>query len=68
MKVFAVGVSHRSYFLASDYGTFLLVICMNLIIQNGPSTYIIGKTSFIKIKVDTHVARELSYSALPLAS
>ncbi len=34
MNVFAVGVSHWSYFLASEYGTFLLVIRMNLIIQN----------------------------------
>jgi hypothetical protein len=32
MKIFAVGVSHWSYFLASEYGTFLLVICMNLVI------------------------------------
>jgi hypothetical protein len=60
MKVFAVGISRWSCFLASDYGTFLLVIRMNLVIQNGPSTYIIKKTSFVKIKVDTRVARELS--------
>ena len=38
---------------------------MNLVIQNGPSTYVIEKTSFVKIKVDTRVARELSYLALP---
>jgi hypothetical protein len=62
MKVFAVGVSRWSYFLASEYGTFLLVIHMNLVIQNGPSTYVIEKTSFINIKVDTRVARELSYT------
>jgi hypothetical protein len=68
IKVFAVGVLRWSYFLASDYGTFLLVICMNLVIRNGPSTYVIEKTSFVKIKVDTRVARELSYSALPCTS
>jgi hypothetical protein len=43
MKVFAVGVSRWSYFLASEYGTFLLVIRMNLVIQNGPSTYVTKK-------------------------
>ena len=32
---------------------------MNLVIRNGPSTYVIEKTSFVKIKVDTRVAREL---------
>ena len=69
MKVFAVGVSRWSYFLASDYCTFLLVIRMNLVIQNGPSTYGIEKTSFVKIKVNMRVAiRELSYSALPCTS
>ena len=68
MKVFAVGVSRWSYFLASEYGTFLLVIRMNLVIRNGPSTYVIEKTSFVKIKVDTRVARELSYSPLPRTS
>ncbi len=26
---------------------------MNLVIRNGPSTYVIEKTSFVKIKVDT---------------
>ncbi len=36
--------------------------------RNGPSTYVIEKTSFVKIKVDTRVARELSYSALPSTS
>ena len=60
MKVFAVGVSRWAYFLASDYGTFLLVIRMNLVIRNRPSTYVIEKTSFVKIKKDTRVARELS--------
>jgi hypothetical protein len=45
MKVFAIGVLRWSYFLASEYGTFLvLVICMNLVIRNGPSTYVIEKT------------------------
>jgi hypothetical protein len=68
MKVFAVGMSHWSYFLASEYGTFLLVIRMNLVIRTRPSTYIIEKTIFVKIKVDTLVARELSYSALPCTS
>ena len=68
MKVFAVGVLRWSYFLASEYGTFLLVIRINLVIRNGPSTYVIEKTSFVKIKVDTRVARELSYSALPRTS
>ena len=53
MQIFAVGVLRWSYFLASDYGTFLLVIRMNLVIRNGPSTYVIEKTSFVKIKVDT---------------
>ncbi len=67
MKGFAVGISCWSNFLASDYGTILLDIRMNLVIQNGPSTYVIEKTSFIKIKVDMCVARELSYLALPLA-
>ena len=38
MEVFAVGVSRWSYFLASDFATFLLVIRMKLVIQNGPST------------------------------
>jgi hypothetical protein len=33
---------------------------MNLVIRNGPSTYVIKKTSFVKIKVDMRVARELS--------
>ncbi len=47
------------FILASKYGTFLLVICMNLVVRNGPSTYVIKKTSFVKIKVDTRVAREL---------
>ena len=51
MKVFAVGVSRWSYFLASEYGTFLLVICINLVIRNGPSTYVIEKTSFVKKKL-----------------
>ena len=61
MKVFAVGVFRWSYFVASEYGTFLLfVIRMNLVIRNEPSTYVIEKTSFVKIKVDTRVARELS--------
>jgi hypothetical protein len=50
MKVFAVGVSRWPYFLASEYGTFLLVIRMNLVIRNGPSTYVIEKTSFVKLK------------------
>jgi hypothetical protein len=68
MKKFAVGISRWSYFLASEYGTFLLVIRMNLVIQNGLSTNVIKKTSFIKIKVDTRVARELSYSVLPRTS
>jgi hypothetical protein len=68
MKVFAAGVSRWSYFFASKYGTFLLVIRMKRIIRNGPSTYVIEKTSFVKIKVDTRVARELSYSALPRTS
>jgi hypothetical protein len=63
MKVFAVGVSRWSYYLASDYCTFLLVICMNLVIQNGPSTYVIEKTSFVKIKVNTRVARARERSA-----
>jgi hypothetical protein len=39
---------------------------MNLVIRNGPSTYVIEKTSFVKIKVDTHVARELSYLGVTL--
>ena len=26
---------------------------MNLVIRNGPTTYVIEKTSFVKIKVDT---------------
>jgi hypothetical protein len=43
MKVFAIGVSRWSYFLASEYGTFLLVIRINLVIRNGPSTYVIKK-------------------------
>ena len=34
-------------------------------IQNGCSTYVIEKTSFVKIKVDMRVVRELSYSGLP---
>jgi hypothetical protein len=68
MKVFAVGVLRWSYFLASKYGTFLLVIRINLVIRNGPSTDVIEKTSFVKTKVDTRVARELSYSALPRTS
>ncbi len=41
MKVFAVGVSRWSYYLASKYGTFLLVIRMNLVIRNGPPTDVI---------------------------
>jgi hypothetical protein len=68
MKVFAVGVSRWSYYLASEYDSFLLVIRMNLVIRNGPSTYVIKKTSFVKIKVDTRVVRELSYLALPRTS
>jgi hypothetical protein len=68
MKVFAVGILLWSYFLASDYGPFLLVIPMNLVTRNGPSTYVIEKTSFVKIKVDKRVARELSYLALPRTS
>ncbi len=60
MENFALGVSCWSYFLASDYGTFLLVIRMNLVIRNGPSTYVIEITSFVKIKVDKRVARALS--------
>ena len=68
MKVFAVGVLRWSYFLASEYGTFLLVIRMNLVIRNGPPTHVIENSSFVKIKVDTLVARELSYSALPSTS
>ena len=58
----------RACDVASEYGTFLLVIRMNLVIRNGPSTYVIEKTSFVKIKVDTRVARELSYSPLPRTS
>jgi hypothetical protein len=38
---------------------------MNLVIRNGPSTHVIENTSFVKIKVDTRVAREISYSVLP---
>jgi hypothetical protein len=57
MKNFAVGVTRWSYFLASNYGTFLLVICMNLVIQNGPSTYVFKKTSFVTIKVDKCVSQ-----------
>ncbi len=68
MKKFAIGILPWSYFVARYYGTFLLVIRMNRVIQNGPSTYVIKKTSFVKIKVDTCVARELSYSALPCTS
>jgi hypothetical protein len=68
MKVFAVGISRWSYILASKYGTFLLVIRMNLVIRNGPPTDVIKNSSFVKIKVDTFVARELSYSALPRTS
>ena len=45
MKVFAVGVLRWSYFLASEYGTFLLVIRINLVIRNGPSTDVIEKTA-----------------------
>jgi hypothetical protein len=59
MKVFAIGILRWSYYLASDYGTFLLVIRINLIIRNGPYTNVIEKTSFVKIKVYTRVAREL---------
>ncbi len=40
MKVFAVGVSRWSYFLASEYGTFLLVICMNLVINTKRTLYL----------------------------
>ena len=52
IKKFAVGVSRWSYFLASESGTFLLVICMNLVIRNGPPTHVIENSSFVKIKVD----------------
>jgi hypothetical protein len=57
MKKIVDGILRWSYFLASvnDYGTFLLVICMNLVIQNGPSAYVIQEMSFVKIKVDTCV-------------
>jgi hypothetical protein len=41
---------------------------MNLVIRNGPPTHVIENSSFVKIKVDTLVARELSYLALPRTS
>jgi hypothetical protein len=50
MNVFTVGSSRWSYFLASEYGTFLLVIRMNLVIRNGPSTYVIEKNELRKNK------------------
>ena len=64
MKVFAVGVLRWSYFLASEYGTFLLVIRMNLVIRNGPPTHVIENSSFVKIKVDTRNCDELPESSL----
>ncbi len=41
---------------------------MNLVIQNRPSTYVIKKTSFVKIKMNTLFARELSFLVLPRTS
>ncbi len=50
MKNFVVGILRWSYFLASNYGTFLLVIRMNLVIQNRPSTCVIKKNKLHKNK------------------
>ena len=50
----------------------LLILVRNLYqieTRKGPPTHVIENTSFVKIKVDSsRVARELSSSALPLAS
>ena len=49
--------------LASAYHFFLLartlVVCENLVIRKGPSTHVMGATSFVLGKVDRAVAREL---------
>ena len=37
-----------------------LVVCENIVIRKGPSTHVIGATSFVDGKVDRAVARELS--------
>ena len=50
MKKFAFGISRLSYFSASNYGIFLLVIRTNLVIRNGPSTYVIEKNELRKNK------------------
>jgi hypothetical protein len=38
-----------------------LVVCANLISQNGPSTQLIGATSCVKMSDPSIVAEELSY-------
>jgi hypothetical protein len=49
--------------LASAYHFFLLartlVVCENLVIRKGPSTHVMGATSFVLGKVDRAVAREV---------
>jgi hypothetical protein len=44
------------------HATFLLVICMNFVKRNGPSTYVIEETSFVKMKVDMRVWPECSHA------
>jgi hypothetical protein len=52
--------TQNQLFLASAYLTFLLATGENFIPQNGPSTQLIKATSFVKIKVNMLVARELN--------
>jgi hypothetical protein len=43
--------TNKTQLLASNYGTFrALVVCENIIPQNGPSTQLIDVTSFVKCK------------------
>jgi hypothetical protein len=54
------GNTHKTQLLASVYRTFLLTKLSYFVTRKGPPTQLIEATSFVKIKVDMRVARELS--------
>jgi len=54
--------TNKTHLLASNYGTFQsLVVCKNIVPQNGTSTQLINAPSCVKMGVSTIGARELSY-------
>jgi hypothetical protein len=42
------GTKHTTRLLTSNYRTFLLVVCMDFVTQNGPSAQVIDATKFIE--------------------